>query len=102
MKESTKYFRPEVLTKISRLELRAKHVVQGFVSGMHKSPYKGFSVEFASHRSYVPGDDIRHIDWRVYGRRDKLYVKQYRRRRASAATFFWTSRRRWATSRAAR
>lgn len=74
---STKYFLPEVLSNISRLELRARHVVEGFVSGMHKSPYKGFSVEFASHRSYVPGDDIRHIDWRVYGKADRFYIKEY-------------------------
>ena len=73
----TKYFQPEVLSKISRLELRARHVVEGFVSGMHRSPYKGFSVEFASHRAYVPGDDIRHIDWRVYGRADRFFIKEY-------------------------
>ncbi|UCC31275.1 MAG: DUF58 domain-containing protein [Phycisphaerales bacterium] len=77
MSELTRYFQPEVLSKISRLELRARHVVEGFVSGMHRSPYKGFSVEFASHRSYVPGDDIRHIDWRVYGKADRFFVKEY-------------------------
>jgi uncharacterized protein (DUF58 family) len=52
-------------------------VVEGFVSGMHKSPYKGFSVEFANHRPYVPGDDIRHIDWRVYGKADRFFIKEY-------------------------
>ena len=72
-----KYLDPEVLTKIARLELRAQMVVEGFVSGMHKSPYHGFSVEFASHREYVPGDDTRHIDWRLFGRGDRLYIKQY-------------------------
>ncbi len=77
MSELTKYFQPEILSKISRLELRARHVVEGFVSGMHKSPYKGFSVEFANHRAYVPGDDIRHIDWRVYGKADRYFVKEY-------------------------
>jgi len=77
MSISTKYFRPEVLSKIARLELRARHVVEGFVSGMHKSPYKGFSVEFANHRPYVPGDDIRHIDWRVYGKADRFFIKEY-------------------------
>lgn len=71
------YFQPEILSKISRLELRARHVVEGFVSGMHRSPYKGFSVEFANHRSYVPGDDIRRIDWRVYGKVDRFFVKEY-------------------------
>lgn len=52
-------------------------IVEGFISGLHKSPYHGFSVEFAAHREYVPGDDIRHIDWRLYGRGDRLYIKQY-------------------------
>ncbi|HSW47217.1 MAG TPA: DUF58 domain-containing protein [Phycisphaerae bacterium] len=68
---------PEVLTRISRLELRARMIVEGFVSGMHRSPYQGFSVEFASHREYAPGDDIRHIDWRLFARGDRLYIKQY-------------------------
>lgn len=77
MSELTKYFQPETLSRISRLELRARYVVEGFVSGMHKSPYKGFSVEFANHRAYVPGDDIRHIDWRVYGKADRYFVKEY-------------------------
>lgn len=77
MADYKKYLRPEVLAKISRLELRARMVVEGFISGMHKSPYQGFSVEFAAHREYVPGDDIRHIDWRLYGRADRLYIKQY-------------------------
>ncbi len=77
MSARAKYFQPEVLSRISRLELRARHVVEGFVSGMHKSPYKGFSVEFVSHRPYVPGDDIRHIDWRVYGKADRYFIKEY-------------------------
>ncbi|MEP0844439.1 MAG: DUF58 domain-containing protein [Phycisphaerae bacterium] len=77
MTDYRKYLRPEVLAKISRLELRARMVVEGFISGMHKSPYQGFSVEFAAHREYVPGDDIRHIDWRLFGRGDRLYIKQY-------------------------
>ncbi len=65
MNERAEYFQPEVLSTISRLELRARTVVEGFVNGMHKSPYRGLSVEFANHRPYVPGDDIRHIDWRA-------------------------------------
>ena len=77
MADYRKYLRPEVLAKISRLELRARMVVEGFISGMHKSPYQGFSVEFAAHREYVPGDDIRHIDWRLFARGDRLYIKQY-------------------------
>ena len=77
MSRSAKYFHPETLSKIARLELRARHVVEGFVSGMHKSPYKGFSVEFANHRLYTPGDDIRHIDWRVYAKADRFFIKEY-------------------------
>ncbi len=77
MPDYAKYLNPEVLAKISRLELRARMVVEGFISGMHRSPYHGYSVEFAAHREYVPGDDIRHIDWRLYARGDRLYIKQY-------------------------
>lgn len=77
MADYRKYLDPEILTKIGRLELRARMVVEGFVSGMHRSPYNGFSVEFASHREYVPGDDTRHIDWRLFARGDRLYIKQY-------------------------
>jgi uncharacterized protein (DUF58 family) len=68
---------PQALAKIHRLELIARGVVEGFVSGRHKSPYKGFSVEFAEHRQYVPGDDIRDLDWRVFGKSDRYYIKQY-------------------------
>ena len=68
---------PAALAKISRLELIARGVVEGFVSGRHKSPYKGFSVEFAEHRQYAPGDDIRDLDWRVFGKSDRYYIKQY-------------------------
>jgi uncharacterized protein (DUF58 family) len=63
--------------KITRLELRARLIVEGFISGMHKSPFHGFSVEFAQHREYVPGDDTRHIDWKVWSKSDRLYIKQY-------------------------
>lgn len=72
-----RFLRPEVLSRLGGLELRARQVVEGFVSGMHRSPYRGFSVEFAEHREYVPGDDLRHLDWRAWGRIDRLYVKQY-------------------------
>ncbi len=77
MAEFTKYLRPEVIRRIAPLELRARRIVEGFIAGLHRSPYRGFSVEFAEHREYAPGDDIRHIDWRVYGRADRYYVKQY-------------------------
>ena len=59
------------------LELQARLIVEGYLSGMHKSPYHGFSVEFAQHREYVPGDDIKHLDWKVYSRTGRFYLKQY-------------------------
>jgi uncharacterized protein (DUF58 family) len=72
-----KYLDPKFLARISRLEVKARLIVEGFISGLHRSPYHGFSVEFAEHREYVPGDDIRHIDWKVFGRSDRFYIKQY-------------------------
>ncbi|MFQ5422730.1 MAG: DUF58 domain-containing protein [Phycisphaerae bacterium] len=72
-----RYLDPAVLAKISGLDLRARRLVQGFISGMHRSPHRGFSVEFAEHRKYSQGDDVRFIDWKVFGRTDKHYVKQY-------------------------
>lgn len=72
-----KYLDPKTLSKIRRLDLKARLIVEGFISGLHRSPYHGFSVEFAEHREYVPGDDIRHIDWKVWGRSDRYYIKQY-------------------------
>jgi uncharacterized protein (DUF58 family) len=72
-----KYLDPKVITKISRLDLKARLVVEGFISGQHRSPYHGFSVEFASHREYVPGDETKYIDWKVWARADRFYVKQY-------------------------
>ena len=75
--DTRKYLDPEVLKAISGLELKARLIVEGFVSGMHRSPFHGFSVEFAEHREYVPGDDIRFVDWKVYGKSDRYYIKQY-------------------------
>ncbi|WP_146534396.1 DUF58 domain-containing protein [Rubripirellula reticaptiva] len=69
--------RPEVTGRIRRLELTARRVVEGFLSGMHRSPYFGQSIEFLQHRNYTAGDEIRHIDWKVYARQDKLHIKQY-------------------------
>lgn len=77
MSDSRRFLHPEAIARISRLELRARHVVEGFLSGMHRSPYFGQSVEFAQHRQYAPGDDLRHIDWKVWARQDRYYVKQY-------------------------
>ena len=71
------YLDPRVLNKVAKLELRARLVVEGFVTGMHKSPYRGFSVEIAQHREYVPGDDLRHLDWKIFGKADRFVVKQY-------------------------
>ena len=72
-----KYLDPRTLARISSLDLRARLIVEGLTAGMHRSPYQGISVEFAQHRQYVPGDDIRHVDWKVFGRSDKIYLKQY-------------------------
>ena len=82
-----KYLDPKVLAKITRLDLQARLVVEGFISGLHKSPFHGFSVEFASHREYTPGDDTRHVDWKVQGRTDRYYVKQYEEETNLKATF---------------
>src|SRR3954447_4323404 len=68
---------PSALARFGRLELLARLVVEGVMSGLHKSPLKGFSVEFAEHRQYGPGDEIRHVDWRAYGKTDRYYVKEY-------------------------
>src|SRR3954447_2504612 len=72
-----KYLDPRTLARVSSLDLRARLIVEGLMTGMHRSPYQGISVEFAQHRPYVQGDDIRHIDWKVFGRSDKIYLKQY-------------------------
>jgi uncharacterized protein (DUF58 family) len=72
-----KYLQPEVVSTIKNLELIAKFIVEGFLVGLHKSPYHGFSVEFSEHRQYMPGDNIRDIDWKVYGRTNRFYIKQY-------------------------
>jgi uncharacterized protein (DUF58 family) len=82
-----KYLDPKVLERIKRLDLLARLVVEGFISGLHRSPFHGFSVEFASYRQYVPGDDIKHIDWKVHGRTDRYYIKQYEEETNLKATF---------------
>jgi uncharacterized protein (DUF58 family) len=72
-----RFLDPQTLNKLKGLELKARMIVEGYVSGMHKSPYHGFSVEFAEHREYVPGDDLRYVDWKVFGKSDRIYLKQY-------------------------
>ena len=76
-REGQRYLDPAALAKIGNLELIAKFVVEGFISGLHKSPYHGFSVEFAQYRQYIPGDDIKHLDWKAYGRTNRYYIKQF-------------------------
>lgn len=72
-----KYLDPAVVSRLKGMDIKARLVVEGFVSGLHRGPYKGFSVEFAEHRQYMPGDPIRYIDWKVYGKTDRFYVKEY-------------------------
>src|SRR4051812_32524931 len=74
---SNRYVDVATLDRLKRLDVRARLVVEGFISGQHRSPYHGYAVEFATHREYAPGDDIRHIDWKVWSRSDRLYVKEY-------------------------
>ena len=74
---SKRYLHPEAIARITRLELRARAVVEGVLAGLHKSPYKGQSVEFLQHREYVRGDDLRRVDWKVWARQDRLYVKEF-------------------------
>lgn len=77
MPDSRRFLHPEAIGRIARLDLRARHVVEGFLAGIHKSPYFGQSIEFLQHRQYAPGDELRHIDWKVWAKQDRFYVKQY-------------------------
>ena len=72
-----RFLHPSTIARISRLDLRARQVVEGFISGMHRSPFFGHSVEFVQHRDYTAGDDIRHLDWKVWSKTDKFYIKQF-------------------------
>lgn len=72
-----KFLSPQTLAKLNGLQVRAHRIVEGYVSGSHRSPYHGFSIEFAEHRQYSPGDDLRYVDWKVFGKTDKFYLKQY-------------------------
>ena len=76
-KTTFRYLDFDTLARIDNMHLLAKTVVEGFIMGLHRSPFRGFSVEFAEYRQYTPGDDIRHIDWKVYGKSDRFYIKQY-------------------------
>jgi uncharacterized protein (DUF58 family) len=77
MGSAEQYLKPEVIQQVQRLDLKARFIVEGFLSGLHESPFHGFSVEFSEHRRYVPGDDLRMIDWNVYGKTDRYYIKKY-------------------------
>lgn len=77
MDDARNYLEPETLARLKGLDVKARLIVEGFVAGLHKSPYHGFSVEFAQHREYVPGDDLRYVDWKVFGKTDRFYLKQY-------------------------
>ncbi len=74
---TSKYLTPEVLSRLKSLEIKARLVVEGFIAGLHRSPYHGFSVEFAEYRQYMPGDSIRHVDWKVYAKSDRFYIKEF-------------------------
>jgi uncharacterized protein (DUF58 family) len=78
MSTAEKYLRPEVIQQVARLDLRAKFIVEGFLTGLHNSPFHGFSVEFSEHRKYTPGDDIKDLDWTVYAKTGKYFVKKFR------------------------
>ncbi len=75
--ETRQYLDPNIISRLRKLDLKAKLVVEGFMTGLHRSPYHGFSVEFAEHRQYMPGDPIRDLDWKVYAKSDRFYIKQY-------------------------
>lgn len=77
MSANSGYLDPHAVDRLKRLDVRARLIVEGFISGQHKSPYHGCAVEFAAHREYSPGDDLRHIDWKVWSRSDRLYIKEY-------------------------
>lgn len=77
MESYQRYFNPQTLSSLKGLELKARLIVEGYVAGLHKSPYHGFSIEFAEHREYAPGDDLRYVDWKVFGKSDRYYLKQY-------------------------
>jgi len=77
MKDGRKYLDPVLLSKLANMDLVARCAVEGFFSGLHPSPFHGFSVEYSDHRDYRPGDELRFLDWKMFGRSDKLYIKQF-------------------------
>ncbi|HWE39337.1 MAG TPA: DUF58 domain-containing protein [Isosphaeraceae bacterium] len=87
MPPSPKYSDPDVIARVSDLALRSRRLVEGAISGMHRSPFHGFNIEFASYREYAPGDDLRRLDWRVFARSDRHYIKQYEEESNVRVTF---------------
>src|SRR5688572_17987562 len=77
MSTAERFLKPEVIRQVARLDLRAKFIVEGFLSGLHASPFHGFSVEFSEHRKYTPGDDLKDLDWNVFAKTDKYYLKKF-------------------------
>jgi len=77
MANAEKYLRPEVIRQVARLDLRAKFIIEGFLQGLHASPFQGFSVEFSEHRKYTAGDDLKDLDWNVYAKTDKYYLRKF-------------------------
>ncbi len=77
MASTREYLKPDVVSRLKNMQLRARMVVEGFVAGLHQSPYHGFSVEFAEHRPYMPGDPLKNVDWKVFGKTDRFYVKEF-------------------------
>jgi len=73
----TRFLKPEVVARLKGMDLKARLVVEGFLAGLHRSPYKGFSVEFTEHRQYLPGDELKRIDWKVYAKTDRFYIREY-------------------------
>jgi uncharacterized protein (DUF58 family) len=95
MPDSRRFLHPEAIKRISRLDLRARHIVEGFLSGMHRSPYFGQSVEFLQHREYVVGDDLRHVDWKVWAARTGCTSSSSKKTPTSAARCWWMYRTAW-------
>ena len=87
MPPSRKYSDPDAIARIADLTLRSRRLVEGAISGMHRSPFHGFNIEFAAYREYTPGDDLRRLDWRVFARSDRHYIKQYEQESNVRVTF---------------
>ncbi len=87
MQPSPKYSDPDVIARITDLTLRSRRLVEGAISGLHRSPFHGFNIEFAEYREYIPGDDLRRLDWRVFARTDRHYIKQYEEESNVRVTF---------------